>query len=99
MPILLLEETQVNVDGAGPAFRLGKQQGKLLILTLAVSRILERDSILISVWGSVDGKDWGLTPVLSFPPKFYCGFYSARLNLASREDIRYLRVHWHVRRW
>ena len=35
----------------------------------------------------------------SFPPKFYCGLYSILLNLGSREDVRYLRIHWKMSRW
>ena len=97
MAMHLLEETLAHADGVGPVFQLGPQQGTLLILTLGVTRITEQDSVLISIWGSIDGRDWGLTPLISLPPKYYCGLYSAPLNLASRPDIRYLRVHWHVR--
>lgn len=99
MAMLILKETLVDANGAGPVFQLGGQRGKLLILTLGITSIIERDSILISVWGSVDGKDWGLTPVASFTPKYYCGFYSTQLNLAMRPEVRYLRVHWYVKRW
>jgi len=98
MAMNLLEETLANEDGIGPVFQLSGQRGKLLILTLGVTRITEQDSVLISIWGSIDGKDWSLTPLVSFPLKYYCGLYSASLNLASHPDVRYLRVHWHVRR-
>lgn len=97
--MLILEETLANCDGAGPVFPIDGERGKLLILTLGITRIVERDSILISIWGSGDGADWSVTPLLSFSPKYYCGFYSAVLNLAARPDVRYLQVHWHVRRW
>jgi len=95
---MLLEEILADADGVGPVFQLGEQRGKLLILTLGVTHITELDSVLISIWGSLDGKAWGLTPLVSLPPKYYCGLYSASLNLASSPDLRYLRVHWHVRR-
>ena len=96
MSMFVLEETSVAADGAGPSFQLGGQRGILLILTLGVTSIVEREGIQISVWGSVDGANWGLTPLTLFTPKYYCGIYSAPLNLASRPDIRYLRVHWHL---
>lgn len=99
MAMLLLEETFADEDGFGPIYPLVGQQGKLLILTLGITRIIERDSILTSIWGSEDGKDWGLTPLASYTPKYYCGLYSITLNLASRPEVQYLRVHWHVTTW
>jgi hypothetical protein len=98
MPLFVLEEVSAAVDGAGPAVPLGGEQGNLLILTLVITRIIEREGIQISVWGSADGTDWGLTPVALFTPKYYCGIYSVRLNLVSRPDIRYLCAHWHLKR-
>jgi len=97
--MLLLEETLANRDGAGPVIQISSERGKLLILTLGITRMVERDSVLISIWGSPDGRDWGLTPLVSFTPKYYCGFYSAVLNLASRPEVGHLRVLWHVQRW
>ncbi len=95
----LLPESIARSDGKGPDVDLGSKQGKLLVLTLGVTRILEQESLEVSVWGSADGTIWGSRPLAIFPPKFYCGIYSILLNLASHPEVRFLRVQWKMSRW
>jgi hypothetical protein len=73
--------------------------GKLVVLTLGISRVLEHETLDVSVWGSKDGADWGLRPLVSFPRKFYCGVCSILLNLSSDPAVRYARVQWKMKRW
>ena len=87
-------------DGCGPVFELSpSEHGKLLVLTLAINAVLEHETFFVSIWGSPDAETWGTTPLVSFPPKSYCGVYSILLNLAARPDIRYLRAQWTMQRW
>jgi len=95
----LLPESIVRADGIGPEIELGSKQGKLLVLTLGITRILEQESLEISVWGSPGTDDWGSKPLAKFPPKFYCGLYSTLLNLGSRADVRFVRAQWKMSRW
>jgi hypothetical protein len=95
----LLDETVTDADGTGPVFELGSQPRKLLIVTVGISSLMQSSSLLISIWGSVDGQDWGLTPVVSFAPKLSCGFYSTKLNLVSNPDVSFLRVAWCIGHW
>jgi hypothetical protein len=95
----LLPESIARADGMGPEMDLGSKRGKLLVLTLGVTRIIEQESLEVSVWGSTDGENWGLRPLASFPPKFYCGLYSILLNLVSRPDVRFVHVKWKMSRW
>lgn len=95
----LLPESIARADGVGPECALGSKRGKLLVLTLGITRIIEQESLEVSVWGSVDGENWGLRPLATFPPKFYCGIYSILLNLVSRPEIAYIRVQWRMSRW
>ena len=83
----------------GPEIDLGSKRGKLLVLTLGITRILEQESLEVSVWGSIDGENWGSRPLATYPPKFYCGIYSILLNLVSRQDVRFVRVQWKMSRW
>jgi hypothetical protein len=99
LPTLLLPESIARADGNGPEFDLGSKRGKLLVLTLGITRIIEQESLEVSIWGSQDGERWGLRPIVTFPPKFYCGIYSTLLNLASLEDVRFVRVTWKMSRW
>lgn len=99
LPNFLLPESIAHADGIGPEIDLGSQSNKLLVLTLGVDRIIEQESLEVSVWGSPDGKNWGVRPLATFPPKFYCGIYSTLLNLASRPEIKVARVQWKMSRW
>jgi len=100
LPQFLLPETTVREAGAGPDVNLGDlQPGRTLILTLGITRIVEQESIDISIWGSADGSDWGAKPLVSFPQKFYCGTYQMFLDLSEHANIQYLRANWQVGRW
>jgi len=99
LPQFLLSETTVREAGAGPELALGDQQGETLLLTLGITRIIEQESIDISVWGSADAEDWGTKPLLAFPQKFYCGTYQILLDLSERPEIKHLRCKWQVNRW
>ncbi len=95
----LLPETTVREGGAGPAIDIGEQRGGTLILTLGITRILEKESIDVSIWGSPDGSEWGRIPLASYPSKCYCGTYQMHLDLSPRPDVRYLRAQWDAGRW
>lgn len=99
LPQFLLPETTVREAGTGPAMELGDQQGEALILTLGITRIIEQESIDISIQGSSDGSEWGAKPVATFPQKFYCGTYQILVDLTDHPDVKYLRVKWAVNRW
>jgi hypothetical protein len=99
LPQFLLTETTVREAGASPDLQIADQAGGTLILTLGITRIIEQESIDISIWGSADGVDWGTKPLASFPQKFYCGTYQIVLDLADRPEIKHLRAKWQVNRW
>ena len=99
LPNFLLPESIARSDGKGPEIDLGTKQGKLLVLTLGITTILEQESLEVSVWGSSDGVNWGSRPLATFPPKFYCGIYSILLNMASRPDVQFVRVQWRMSHW
>jgi hypothetical protein len=98
-PEFLLPETTVREAGAGPEISLGDQRGETLVLTLGITRIVEQESLDLSIWGSADGSDWGARPLVSFPQKFYCGTYQMVIDLSRHPDVKYLRVKWQVNRW
>src|ERR1035441_3870135 len=99
LPEFLLTETTVREAGTGAAIALDEQQGGTLVLTLGITRIIEQESIDLSIWGSVDGSDWGTKPLTTFPQKFYCGTYQILADLSDHPDIGFLRVKWAVNRW
>src|SRR6185436_11439478 len=93
---VLLPETLARQDGAGPAVAL-ESPGKQVLLTLGITRILEKESLELSIAGSADGAVW--STLAEFPPESYCGTYTMRLNLSEARDVRFLRVEWKVERW
>ncbi len=99
LPQFLLPETTVREAGTGTEIYLGDELGETIIVTLGITRIIEQESIDISIWGSADGKDWGTKPLAAFPQKFYTGTYQILLDLAEHPETRYLRVKWQVNRW
>ena len=99
LPEFLLTETTVREAGAGPEVALGENQGEMLVLTFGITRIIEQQSIDLSLWGSADGVTWGAKPIATFPQKFYCGTYQILLDLRSHPDVQYLRTKYQAQRW
>ncbi|MGD0501051.1 MAG: hypothetical protein ABSC23_21780 [Bryobacteraceae bacterium] len=99
LPEFLAPETTVREAGASPDLSLGSHAGEMLIITLGITRIIEQESIDVSIWGSADGTEWGSKPLAAFPQKFYCGTYQIALDLSERPDVKRLRAKWQVNRW
>jgi len=99
LPSFLLPETTVREDGNGSDLDLGASKGRLVLLTLGITRIIEQESLDVSIWGSVDGQEWGTKPLVAFPQKFYCGTYQVLLDLGPHPDVRFVRVKWSAQRW
>lgn len=99
LPDFLLPETTVREAGTGPVMALGANQGSVLLLTLGITRIVEQESLDLSIWGSSDESDWGSQPLIAFPQKFYCGTYQLLLDLSQHPDVQFLRAKWQVNRW
>ena len=99
LPSFLIPDAVIREDGEGPEISLGSSQVKLLLLTLGITRIIEQESLDVSIWGSADKVNWGAKPLVSFPQKFYCGTYQLLLDLTEHADIQYLRAKFKVNRW
>ncbi len=96
---LVPEKTTVTAKGDGQPVEASSAAGKTLLLTLKITRIIEQESLDVSVWGSPDGQNFGAKPLLAFPQKFYVGEHPLLLDLASTPDVKILRAHWEVARW
>ena len=99
LPGFLLPETTIRAAGNGAGIELGESRGGLVLLTLGITRIIEQESLDISVWASPDNAEWGAKPVVSFPQKFYCGTYQTQIDLSDHSETKYLRAKWQVNRW
>ena len=99
LPNFLLQETIQRANGESDAVEIGSSKGKLIVLTLGITRIIEQESLDISIWASANGEDWADEPLIVFPQKFYCGTYTIMLDLSKYPDISYLKAQWKMNRW
>jgi hypothetical protein len=96
---LVPENMVVNAEGDGVALDVSGAEGRIFLLTLAITNIIEQESLDVSIFGSADGAAWDTKPVAAFPQKFYREEAPLLLNLSARPDVRFIRAHWEVNRW
>ena len=97
--VLVAEKTVVSAKGDGPSVDVSGVAGRVFLLTLEITKIIEQESLEVSVSGSADDAAWGAKPVVGFPQKFYRGQYPLLLDLTAHPDVKFVRAHWEVARW
>lgn len=97
--VLVSDKTVVSSKGDGPAVDIGGAAGRVFLLTLEITRILEQESLELSIFGSSDGATWEAKPVVSYPQKFYCGQSPLLLDLTAHPGVKFVRAHWEAARW
>jgi hypothetical protein len=96
---LVAAKTVVTAKGDGPAVDVSAVAGRVYLLTLDITKIIEQESLDVSVYGSADGTTWGAKPLVSFAQKFYCGDSPLLLDFSEHADVKFVRAHWEVARW
>jgi hypothetical protein len=96
---LVPEKTTVTTKGDGPILELKPSEGRVFLLTLAITNIIEQESLDVSVHGSTDGAAWDPKPIVAFPQKFYREEEPLLLDLTARLEVKFIRAHWEVARW
>ena len=96
---LVPPETVVTAKGDGPALEVSSAANRVFLLTLAITKIIEQESLEIGIYGSADGAAWNPKPIVTFPQKFYCGQSPLLLDLTAHADVKFVRAHWEVARW
>jgi len=97
--VLVAENTVVSAKGDSPYVDLNSATGRVFLLTLEITKIIEQESLELSVYGSADGTTWGAKPVVTFPQKFYVGQSPLLLDLTAPAVVKFVRAHWEVARW
>jgi hypothetical protein len=95
----LVAKTVVSAKGDGPTVDVSGAAGRVFLVTLEITQIIEQESLDVSVYGSADGAAWGAKPVAAFPQKFYRGESPLLLDLTADPDAKFVRAHWDVARW
>ena len=96
---LVPAKTVVTAKGDGAPVEVSGAANRVFLLTLTITRIVEQESLDVSVWGSADGQAWDDKSLAVFPQKFYCGEHPLLVDLTGRPQVRFLRAHWEVNRW
>lgn len=96
---LVAQKTAVQAKGDGPAVDVSAATGRMFLLTLEITEIVEQEALDISIYGSADGATWGAKPIVSFPQKFYRGEHPLLLDLSAQPEVKLVRAHWEVNRW
>src|SRR5208282_4193215 len=97
--VLVAEKTMVSAKGDGPTVDVSGAAGRVFLLTLEITQIIEQESLEVSVSGSADGAAWDAKPLVTFPQKFYCGQSPLLLDLTAHPNVKFARAHWEVGRW
>lgn len=86
-----------NADGQ--PVDISASSSRTFLCRLLVSDQIEQESLDVSIWGSVDGQDFGKKPLLKIPQQFYCGTTKMVLDVSLRPDVKFLRARWELNRW
>jgi hypothetical protein len=97
--VLVAAKTVVSAKGDGSAVDVSGASNRVFLVTLAITKIIEQESLDVSIFGSADGAAWDAKSIASFPQKFYCGESPLLLDLTAHPDVRFIRAHWEVARW
>ncbi|MDA2914903.1 hypothetical protein MYX77_13305, partial [Acidobacteriia bacterium AH_259_A11_L15] len=74
-------DTLVTASGDGEVFEVPAEALRLFVVRMDISKMIEQESLDLSLWGSPDGQDWGSMPLLKFPQRFYTGSTQMVLDL------------------
>jgi hypothetical protein len=96
---LVPEKTVVNAKGDGPALDVSGASGRVFLLTLSITGIIEQESLDVAIFGSADGATWAAKPLAAFPQKFYREEVPLLLDLTATPEVKFIRAHWEVARW
>ncbi len=96
---LVPEKTVASAKGDGQVVALNSAETRVFLLTLAITDIIEQESLDLSIHGSSDGTTFDAKPLSAFPQKFYRGEYPLLVDLSATPEVKAIRAHWEVNRW
>jgi hypothetical protein len=97
--VLVPATTVVTAKGDGAAVDVSGASSRVFLVTLAITKIIEQESLGVSIFGSADGATWDVKSIAAFPQKFYCEESPMLLDLSAHPEVKFVRAHWEVARW
>jgi hypothetical protein len=96
---LVPEKTVITAKGDSQPLAIDEAANRVFLVTLAVTSVVEQESIEISIFTSADVTTWSAKPAATLPQKFYVGEYPMLVDLTSAPEAKFVRAHWEVSRW
>ena len=96
---LVFAGTVVTAKGDGQTVEVHSADSRVFLVTLAITKIIEQESLDVSIVGTADGTTWEPKSLVAFPQKFYAGETPLLLDLSAHPQVRFVRAHWEVARW
>jgi len=97
--VLVPAGTIATTKGDGPSVELSGPSGRIFLATLSITKIIEQESLDVSIFGSPDGAAWEPKSIAAFRQEFYTGETPLILDLSQRPNVRFVRAHWEMARW
>lgn len=97
--VLVPAKTVATAKGDGAAVDVSSATNRVFLVTLAITKIIEQESLDVSFYGSADGAAWSPKSIAAFPQTFYTGEAPLLLDLTAHPDVKFVRAHWEVARW
>jgi len=97
--ILVPPTTVVNTKGDGLAVDVSGASNRVFLVMLSITKIIEQESLDVSIFGSADGTAWEPKSLAAFPQKFYAEESPLLLDLTASPNVKFVRAHWEVARW
>ena len=97
--VLVPAGTVVTSRGDGPAVDLSGSSSRVFLGTLSITRIIEQESLDVSIFGSADGAAWEPKSIAAFRQEFYTGETPLLVDLSAHPTVKFVRAHWEVARW
>jgi hypothetical protein len=96
---LVALHTVATCKGASTAFDVSGSANRVFLLTLKITKIIEQESLDVSIFGSADGATWDAKSIAAFRQEFYAGETPLLLDLTAHPQVKFVRAHWEVARW
>jgi hypothetical protein len=97
--VLVPAGTVATAKGDGPSIDLSGSSGRIFLATLTITKIIEQESLDVSIFGSPDGTTWEPKSIAAFRQEFYAGETPLILDLTQHPNAKFVRAHWEMARW
>jgi len=97
--VLVPMGTVATTKGDGASIDLSGASGRVFLATLSITKIIEQESLDVSIFGSADGATWEPKSIAAFRQEFYTGETPLVLDLSAHPNVKFVRAHWEVGRW